>query len=65
MKVYKTGSFKVSKIEFCCSRMAESVLLHKISTNTWTDHPLVFFYNDLILYYCPYCGKKIEGGCIE
>ena len=65
MKVYKKGSFEVTKIEFCCRDMAESVLFHKISTNAWTDHPLVFFYDDLRLKYCPYCGAKIEGSCRE
>jgi hypothetical protein len=65
MKVYKKGILEVTKIEFCCKKMAESVLLHKISTSDWTDHDLVFFHKDLLLRYCPYCGEKIEGGCRE
>ncbi len=71
MKIFTTGSFnKVKKIEFCCSKLAEDILLRRVRTNPWTDHPLHFWAlgadgNFLPLAHCPHCGAKIECSCLE
>jgi len=61
MKVFKNGSFNVVKIEFCCPKMAEDILLGTVKTRPWTDHPLPFFIGDYKLDHCGHCGAKIEG----
>lgn len=61
MKVYKKNGFDVDKIEFCCSAMAEDVLLGVVKTKGWTDHPLFFYVGDYQLSHCGHCGAKIEG----
>ena len=74
MKVYikiKNGCHNVSKIEFCCGKMAEDILLGNVKTSTWTDHPLNFWIKDdngNLLYrlsHCGHCGAEIKGGEIE
>lgn len=68
MKVYVDGKNNVSKIEFCCPKMAQDILLCEIQTRRWTDHPLVFWQVDnkgtrvgRPLKYCPNCGSKIDN----
>ena len=64
MKVYVHGNFNgVTKIEFCCDKMAEDILLGAVKTARWTDHPLVFKAGDYKLSHCGHCGVKIEGEC--
>lgn len=64
MKIYVHGSFNgVTKIEFCCDNMAEDILLHRVKTTPWTDHPLHFTVGDYRLSHCGHCGAKIEGEC--
>jgi len=71
MKVFVHGPYNsVSKIEFCCSEIAEDILLGRIKTTPWTDHPLVFriitgMPHDFPLKHCPHCGAKIRGGIID
>ena len=61
MIVYKKSNNEVSKIEFCCGRMAKKLLLENVYTRPWTDHPLVFMLNNEYIDYCPWCGTKIDG----
>jgi hypothetical protein len=65
MKIYTHGPYNgVTKIEFCCDKIAEDVLLGRVGTRPWTDHPLVFWTKDgYRLLHCPSCGAKIEGEC--
>lgn len=75
MKVYikiKNGCHNVSKIEFCCGKMAKDILFGKVKPTLWTDHPLNFWvmndtHNEKIylLKHCGHCGAKIYGGEIE
>lgn len=60
MKVYKKG-IGVTAIIFCCENMAMDILLNKVKTSHWTDHPLVFRVGDYRLSHCGHCGAKIEG----
>lgn len=50
----------IKKIVFCCSEMAESILLHRIKAKHWTDHCPRFFIGDFALNNCPHCGAEIE-----
>lgn len=61
MKIYKSTDFDVSGIDFCCKRMAESVLLGSIKTTPWTDHGLCFEMGEHYIAHCPFCGNKIEN----
>lgn len=65
MKVYVHGPYNgVTKIEFCCDRMAEDILLGEVATRHWTDHPLGFWTKcGYRLGHCGHCGAKIEGEC--
>jgi hypothetical protein len=66
LKVYVHGPYNgVTKIEFCCDKMAEDILLGVVKTSEWTDHPLVFRAGDYRLSHCGHCGAKIEGECFE
>lgn len=60
MKVYKTADFVVSGIDFCCKQMAEELLVGKITTIHWADHPLRFRINGYPIAHCPHCGARIE-----
>jgi hypothetical protein len=61
MKIFKSNDIDVARIEFCCGDMAEDILLGKVKTHRWTDHPLVFSVGDYRLSHCGHCGAKIEG----
>lgn len=70
MKVYVHGPYNgVTKIEFCCDKMAEDILFGVVTTRAWTDHPLGFYVKDddkwggYRLSHCGHCGAKIEGEC--
>lgn len=66
MKVYVKGhANKVTKIEFCCSAMAEDILFGIVKTKPWTDHPLCFYIYDYQLSHCGHCGAKIEGAILD
>lgn len=61
MKIYKADDFAVCRIDFCCSRMAQDILLGVVTTKHWTDHGLPFFVGDYQLSHCGHCGAKIQG----
>ena len=71
MKVYKSQScsqgISVCRIDFCCRDMAEDILLRRIHTYRWTDHPLPFVVpsndegDDYRIKHCGHCGAKIDG----
>lgn len=71
MKVYVHGPYNgVTKIEFCCDEMSRDILLGKITTQPWTDHPLSFWVRDrddngYKLSHCGHCGAKIKGELFE
>ena len=65
MKVFKRSDYDIAKIEFCCGAMSCDILLGRIATRQWTDHPLVFFVGDFKIECCPHCGAKIDGNALE
>ena len=39
--------------KICCDRMKDKILEGKVTNNEWN-----FFYDEDIIFYCPFCGEE-------